>query len=421
MQPFFKTFDCGLRLIYKRVEENRPASVFVMVKTGSSNETEENNGISHLIEHLNFKGTTKRSAKQISVELEEIGANANAFTSKFNTCFYATTLNENLEKSFDILSDIVFNSSYSEKEIEKEKKVVFEEIDMYQDDPETVCQEEFYKNFYFGTPLSQTILGTKESVSKITREQILKYIKTYYTANRVIVSVVGNLENEKVINLTKKYFLKFFDTKMEIEEPVKSSLIIPDKKFSFVKKDIMQTQICFGFPCENIYSENRTAHILLGFIFGGGMGSRLFQKVREEHGLVYTISCLPELNQNGGDFVISLGTNKQNECLAMKLIKEEIDILVQNGFTDKELKRAKTFCKSLLLSSTELGLDIAKSNASNIGTYNKFVSVDEKIKEIENCSLDSVNDLAKKIFNYSNVCGAVVSKDINEDLFNIFN
>ena len=421
MKPFFKTFDCGLRLIYKKVENTRPASVFVLVKTGSCNETDENNGISHLIEHLNFKGTSRRNAKQISVELEEIGANANAFTSKFNTCFYASTLNENMEKSFDILSDMVFNSSYDKEEIEKEKKVVFEEIDMYQDDPESVCQEEFYKNFYYNTPLYKTILGAKESLTNISRDQILDYVNHYYTANRVVVSVVGSLSNEEIVNLTKKYFLKFFTTKMEVEEPIKSNFIVPDKKFSFVKRDVMQTQICLGFPCENIYSENKTAHILLGFIFGGGMGSRLFQKVREENGLVYSISCLPELNQIGGDFVISLGTNKQNEMLALELIKKEIDNLVENGFTEEELKRAKTFCKSLLLSSTELGLDIAKSNASSVGTYNKVFLIEDRIYEIENCSLDSINNLAKKIFNYSNACGAVVSKESNKKLFDIFN
>ena len=421
MKPYIKTFDCGLRLCFKRVEENRPATIFVLVKTGSNNETDENNGISHLIEHLNFKGTSKRSSKQISVEFEEIGANANAFTSKTNTCFFATALNENMEKCFDILSDIVFNSSYNPVDIEKEKKVVFEEIDMYEDDPETVCQEEFYKNFYAGTPMSRSILGSKESVGKLTREQIVEYVKNNYTANNVIVSVVGNFSADEIERLTEKYFVPFFKGKREIEEPVKSNVIIPNKSFGFVKKDIMQTQIALGFPCDNIFSKDRTDYILLSFIFGGGMGSRLFQKVREENGLVYTISCMPEFNQNGGDFVISFGTNKRNEKLAMELVKKEIDQLVEKGISEIELKRAKTFCKSLIINSTELGADIAKSNASNLATFNRVVPIEEKLKEIEEATLENINRLIKKVFDFSNVCGAVVAKDVDKNLFGVFN
>ena len=190
MEPFFKTFDNGMRLIFKKVEKERPATLFVCVKAGSVNETDKNNGISHFIEHLNFKGTKTRSAKQISTELEEIGANANAFTSKFTTCFFATTLTEQMENCFDILSDIVFNSKYAEEDIERERKVVYEEIDMYADDPEGVSYEEFTKNFYEGSSLQKTVLGTKKSLKGITRQDIVDYVKSNYIAPNIIVSVV---------------------------------------------------------------------------------------------------------------------------------------------------------------------------------------------------------------------------------------
>lgn len=415
------TFDNGLRLVFTNVEKSRPATLFVCVKTGSGNEASENNGISHFIEHLNFKGTEKRSAKQISVDFESIGANANAFTSKNHTCFFATTLPDKIENCFDIISDIMFNSKYSQADINRERKVIFEEIDMYQDDPEAVCYDEFCKNFYFGTSLERTVLGTKESLEKISRQDILDYIATNYTAPNIIVSVVGAFPFEKVKSLTKKYFASRFKGKNTIEEPIKSQVIIPEYRFSCVKKDVAQTQIAFGFACDNVYSENRMALLLISFIFGGSMGSRLFQKVREEKGLVYSISCVPELSTNGGDMLISLGTNRKNQKEALQLVKNEIDFLVDNGFTEEELDRAKIFCKSIVLSSSELGFDIAKANALNMSSFNMPMNTLEKIEKIEAVTLEQINTLAEKVFNFSNVCGAVVSSGDDEEIFEIFN
>ena len=420
MRPYFKVFDNGMRLVFKKVEKNRPATVFVSVKAGSVNETDENNGISHFIEHLNFKGTNKRTAKQISTELEEIGANANAFTSKYNTCFFATVLPDKIENCFDILSDIIFNSKYDSAEIEKERQVIFEEIDMYDDDPESVSYEEFCKIFYEGSPMQKTILGTKESLSRIKRQDILDYISERYIAKNIVVSVVGNFTMEQVKKLTQKYFASKFRGKAQVDEIGKGTVVVPDKKFSFVKRDVAQTHITFGFPCDNIYSEKRMAHTICGFIFGGGMGSRLFQKVREEQGLVYGISCMPEMFRLGGNFVITLGTNKKNEKKAMQIIKEQIDVLVSEGFKEEELARAKNFCKSLLMSSGELGSDIAKSNAANISTHNRLISIDERLERVDNVTLDDINEVARKVFNYSNMCGCVVSANPDEELFKVF-
>ena len=172
MKPVFKQYENGLRLIFKRVEANRPASVYIALDVGSSKEEEKNSGISHFIEHLTFKGTENRTAKQISTELEQMGANANAFTSKFATCYFATCLGEKVENVFDILSDMVFNSKYAQADIDKERKVIFEEIDMYEDDPESVAYEQFCKDFYDNTPLKRPIIGTKESLEGITKKDI---------------------------------------------------------------------------------------------------------------------------------------------------------------------------------------------------------------------------------------------------------
>lgn len=421
MKPIFKQYENGLRLIFKKVEATRPASLYIAVDTGSSKETEKNNGISHFIEHLTFKGTENRTAKQISTELEEIGANANAYTSKYTTCYFATCLNEKIENCFDILSDIVFCSKYAQSEINKERQVIFEEIDMYDDDPESVAYEQFCKDFYANTPLERPIIGTKEILEGITKKDIEEYVKENYIPQNIVVSVVGNFTLAYIEKLVKKYISKRFTKKASVPEKNKSMVIVPDKKFSFIKKDIAQTYIVLGFPCDNIFTDKKMAYSILGFIFGGGMGSRLFQKVREENGLVYSISCMPELYECGGDVVISLGTNKKNQLKAMDLIKQEIDNLVDKGFTEDELLRAKTFCKTLVVSGTETGSSMAKSNANNILTFNKIISVEERLEQIENVTVEELNQLARRVFNYGNICGCVVSKDPDENIFNAFN
>ncbi len=420
MNSFLNTYDNGMRLVFKKVEKDRPATIAVYVNTGSVNETEKNNGISHLIEHLTFKGTQKRTAKQISIQFEDIGANANAYTGKYSTCYFATVLPENIENCFEIISDIVLNSKFLPSEIEKEKKVIFEEIDMYQDDPETVCAEEFDRNFFGDSSLAKTILGTKESLQGITREDILEYRNKYYTAPNIVVSVVGGFEYDQIKTLTKKYFVNYFKQKAEVENICKSNILIPDKKFSFVKKDVAQTQIFFGFPCDNVYGDDKMAILLLTFIFGGGMGSRLFQKIREEKGLVYSVSCMPNLNPTSGSIVISFGSNESNAKEALLLIKKEIELLKVEGFFEEELLRAKNFCKSMILSSSELGADIARKNAKNVTIFGKVISPNENLEEINSVELFKLNENVKKIFNFSNVCGAVVSKNLQEDIFDVF-
>lgn len=421
MKPVFRQYDNGLRLIFKKVEANRPASVYIALDVGSSKEEDKNSGISHFIEHLTFKGTATRTAKQISTELEQIGANANAFTSKYMTCYFATCLGEKVENVFDILSDMVFASKYAQSDIDKERKVIFEEIDMYEDDPESVAYEQFCKDFYEKSPLKRPIVGTKESLEGITKKDIEEYVATHYTPQNTVVSVVGDFDIDYVEKLVKKYIGNRFTKKASIEEKTKSSIIVPDKKFSYITKDIAQTHIVLGFPCDNIFSEKRWVYSLLCFIFGGGMASRLFQKVREEHGLVYSISCVPELYECGGDVAIALGTNKKNQNEAIRLVKEEIDKLVSEGFTEEELLRAKTFCKSLIVSGNETGSSMAKSNAGNILTFNKIISVEERIEKVEAVTVEDLNALAQKVFNYGNVCGCVVSNSPDEKLFDIFN
>lgn len=420
MKPICKCFESGLRVVFTKVGKNRPTSIYVGVDVGSQRETEEINGISHFVEHLNFKGTSKRTAQQISTDFEDIGASANAWTSKVATCFYATTLPENMEKCCEILSDIVLNSSYNEEEIERERKVVFEEISMTKDDPESVAYDRYCEMFFDGNSLSRSVLGTKESLSKITRDDIVKYVKENYIARNIVVSVVGHYDKEYVFKIVDKYFNSKFKKKDKVLKKNHNQNFAPKTAFSQKVADFNQTQVVVGFPCVNIFAKNKMAYAVLSFIMGGSMGSRLFRSVREEHGLVYSISCIPEHFENAGDMSICFGTTEGNVKKAMELVKKEVENIAENGVTEEELLRAKTFCKGLLLSAYEKGSEIARAVATNYLTYDRFVTVEERLKSLEKVTIDEVNSLAKETFDLKKSVTLVLIKNKVDGLEKIF-
>ncbi len=411
MKPICKCFESGLRVVFTKVGKNRPTSVFVAVDVGSQNETEKINGISHFVEHLNFKGTSKRTAQQISTDFEDIGANANAWTSKVATCFYATTLPENVEKCCEILSDIVLNSSYNEEDIEKERKVVFEEIAMTMDDPESVAYDKYCEMFFDGNSLSRSVLGTRESLSRITRGDIVNYVKENYIARNIVVSIVGNYDKEFVFEIVRKYFDSKFKNEDKILKKNHNKNFVPKPAFLQEVADFNQTQVIIGFPSVNCFTKKRMTYAVLTFIMGGSMGARLFRSVREEHGLVYSIACVPEHFEKAGDVTISFGTNEKNVEKALELVRKEVGKIAENGVTEEELLRAKTFCKGLLLSAYEKGADIARSVATSYLSYNKFVTVEERIRALEKITIEEVNSLAKEIFDLKKSVTLVLIKN----------
>ena len=416
------TYESGLRLVYAKVEEYRPMSIYIAVDTGSINETAENNGISHFIEHLTFKGTKKRSDKDIMRNFEEVGARANAYTTQQKTCYYAIGLNEKFEETLEILSDVVLFSNYKEEDIEKERKVIYEEIDMYEDDPSSIAFENFYKVFYAGSSASLTVLGTKESLKGINRKKILEYVQQNYTPNNIVVSVVTSLSFLQVKRLVDKYInqSKFKGVVMSVIEKPKSITTIPDKKFTNIKKDISQTNVVLGFPTDNVYSSDVAAYQVLDGIFGGVNSSRLFSRIRNDEGLVYTIYSIVEMSKLGGHLLIYFGTSDKNAKHAVELVKREINEILENGITDRELERVKIYLKSALLSSKERGMDIANRLAQNILIFNRVISTEDRLREIENVTKEDVMRVANKVFNFSNVCGSVVSKTADTQIFECF-
>ena len=412
MKPTCKCFESGLRVVFTKIGKNRPTSVYVAVDVGSQNENEKTNGISHFIEHLNFKGTSKRTAQQISIDFENIGAEANAWTSKTATCYYATTLPENVDKCCEILSDIVLNSSYNEGDIEKERKVVFEEIAMTMDDPESVAYDKFCEMFYAGNSLSRSVLGTKKSLSKITREDIVNYVKENYIARNIVVSIAGNYDKEFVFEIVDKYFNSKFKNKDRVLRKKHNENFVPRPAFLQEVADFNQTQVIIGFPADNCFAKNsRMRYAVLTFIMGGSMGSRLFRSIREDHGLVYNIACGPECFEKAGDVTINFGTNEKNVEKAIELVRNEVEKIAKKGITEEELVRAKTFCKGVLLASSESGAKIARSVVTNYLTYNKYFTIEERLKSLENINIDEINMLAKRIFDLKKSVTLVLIKN----------
>ena len=372
---------------------------------------------------MTFKGTTVRSAEDISKDLEGIGANSNAFTSKYLTCFYATCMTEKSEKCFEILSDMFFNSTFDQNEIDKERKVIFEEIDMYEDDPSSIAHDDFIRIFYNGTKVEKTVIGTKESLQGINRKEIVEYRNKYYTPKYTVVSVTGGITEKVLDEYIEKYFLTNFDKAEDepftyLTDEVK---YLSKKQFSFLERNFAQTHIVMGFPLRNLYSKDRVAYNLLSFVVGGGMSSRLFQKIREDLGLVYNIHCFPDLYDIGGCMVITLATNSEQQETAIKAIKEELDKIIKDGITNEELERAKVFIKTLLVTSSEKTINITRQNANDVLIHNKLRPIELKLSEIQETTLEQVNNIIPEIFDYSMLCGTIVSDKPNKDAFNCFN
>ncbi|NCB48229.1 MAG: insulinase family protein [Clostridia bacterium] len=420
MKEYCKTYESGLRLVFQKLSKNRPASLMIAVDAGSKDESDSQSGISHFVEHLNFKGTDKLSAKDIMVVLENNGIDVNAVTSKLYTQFFGTTLPEKIETAFDILSQIVFESNYKQADINKERKVVFREIEMHEDSPESVLYERFCKDFYAGTPYESSVLGSKKTLMKINNKEIVSYVKTHYVANKIVVSVSGCFRKSYVKKLIKKYISNRFKDKSEVEKKQEGNIIIPKKVFSFIKKDVKQTQIILGFPTPNIFDKNVKANFIYSLIFGGAASSRLFQKVREEKALVYSINCSNDRNIFGGVNTISFGTTENNAKIALALIKKEIDKFVAKGVTDEELEMAKILSKSLIVSANEEGATVTRRNATNMLSFNKILTMDSTIREIESLTKENVNEVLKDGFDYSHMVGTVVTKNIDKTLFDIF-
>ncbi|ATO36401.1 peptidase M16 [Geobacillus thermodenitrificans] len=383
----------GVRIVLEQIPTVRSVAIGVWIGTGSRNETEQNNGISHFLEHMFFKGTTTRTARDIAEAFDSIGGQVNAFTSKEYTCYYAKVLDEHAPLALEMLADMFFHSTFVEDELQKERNVVLEEIKMYEDTPDDIVHDLLGKACYANHPLGYPILGTEETLRTFTGDTLRQYMADYYTPDRVVVSVAGNVD-ERFIGEIERYFGSF-TVANKPAFPGKPSFV-PQKLAR--KKDTEQAHVCIGFNGLPIGHPDAYPLLILNNILGGSMSSRLFQEVREQRGLAYSVFSYHSAYQDSGLLAIYAGTGSGQLDILFETIQRTLCHLKEDGITEKELHNSKEQMKGSLM----LGLESTNSRMSRNGKNELLLgrhrSLDEIIEEIESVTVEKVNELARTVF-----------------------
>jgi len=409
---YLKTFKSGLRLVVEKIEGLYSVTMGIMVGAGSVNETEKNNGISHFIEHTTFKGTKKRTSFQVSDDAEFIGAKINAFTSKDVTAYYIKSTTDKVEDAFEILSDIFVNATYDETEMEREKGVICEEISMVDDTPDEICLDLLSEAFFGKTGYGKTILGSKENVNSFTKQDVLNYRNACYTAENTVVVFAGNVDEQLAEKITEKYIEGALVEKGKILSE-KSNILFGSLS---AKKDIEQAHIALAYKGLKFEDERKDLLTLSSTILGGGMSSRLFQKIREELGLCYTVFAYPSYYKDTGSLVIYAGVNPSSAKGAVQAILEVVENFGSQGVTEKEFLRAKNQMLSSLVMSQENTASLMTAHAKYLIETGKLYDYNKTIKNIEKITYQQVNSFIKE-FDFSKFASAIVSNGITEEIF----
>ncbi|WP_087972861.1 M16 family metallopeptidase [Oceanobacillus rekensis] len=387
----------GLRIVLEKIPAVRSVTIGIWVLTGSRNETVENNGISHFLEHMFFKGTKTRSPQDIAEAFDSIGGQINAFTSKEYTCFYAKVLDTHKDYALEILADMFFNSTFDEEEMEREKKVVYEEIKMYDDTPDDIVHDLLAKASYGEHPLGYPILGTEEHLKTFTPTLLREYISQRYRPDNVVVSIAGNVE-ESFINTVEGYFGKYESTAKDNHAIVKPTFIAESIERN---KDTEQAHLCLGFNGLSQGDENIYSLVIMNNVLGGSMSSRLFQDIREKQGLAYSVFSYHSTFLDNGLLTIYAGTGKEQLPLLRDTVRTTLDILIKDGLSEKELRNSKEQLKGSLM----LGLESTNSRMSRNGRNELLLkrhrTLDEVIREIDAVNHDSIKQVIKQVFDNS--------------------
>lgn len=414
------TLKNGLKIVIEKIDGVNSVSVGVMVKNGSRNEPKNLNGISHFIEHMFFKGTERRTFNQITGAIENIGGQINAFTGKESTCYFVKTLGSHIDIALDVLSDIILHSKFDPKEIEKEKGVVIEEINMSTDSPEEVLEDLHAEISFRGTELSYPILGTEEKVKSFTREDIINYIEEKYVPSNSVISICGKVDFLEIENLVEKYF---GDWKDKGEYEPKYDKIEVLKGTGSIEKDIEQLHINIAYPGMEYNHPKSYALVIINNILGGGASSLLFQKVREELGLCYSIYSYMDAYKNCGGTNIYLGLNKNSAKKALEVIKDTVNDFVINGITEEELKINKEKIKGTYILGQESTSSKMFANAKSLLFRGDIRTEEEVIEKIDNITMEDIKYVLDKCFKNGALNTAFVGPKINKDELNsiIFN
>jgi predicted Zn-dependent peptidase len=383
----------GIRVITERMDHVRSVAVGVWVETGSRHEPESRGGMSHLIEHLVFKGTATRSAEEIARTMDSVGGQMDAFTTKEHTCFYVQVLDEHLPLAVDLLTDILLHPLFNADELEREKSVVLQEIKMVEDTPDDLIHDLFAAQVWAGHPLGRPILGTRDLVTGFGREAILTHFAEEYVPPRIIIAVAGNVTHNQVVDLFGVGFNGFaHPAAPRVEQPPTLAGSV-----NIVHKTLEQVHIVMGFPGLHHSAPERYALFVLNDVLGGSMSSRLFQEVRERQGLVYSIHSGVQSYQDTGSLYLYAATDAQNFSKVLKSILKEIRDFKKNGVTAEELKRAKDHLKGSLMLSLESTSSRMNRLAKHEMHLGDFLTMDAMLAAIDGVRHEEVQALVSDL------------------------
>ena len=404
-----QTLKNGLTIIGEEIPYLKSISLGVWVKAGSIMETKENSGVSHFIEHMLFKGTTNRTSKELAREIDNLGGVINAFTSKECTCFYVKLLDEHINIGIDVLSDMILNSRFDERDIKKEKSVILEELKMYEDSPDDLVYDLLLENIYKDHSLGMNILGDRQSLKNLKRESILDYYNEYYVPNNSIISICGNFKFEEIVKQIEEKF------KTWQPKSVDTTTTKPNFNPCIVKKnkDIEQVNLAINLDAIPM-TNNREVYALsvVNNVFGGSISSRLFQKIREEKGLAYSIYSSQTLYEDCGELGIFASTSTENIQEVYKSILEEIELIRNEYISQQEIHESKEQLKGSYMLDLESTSSRMMSNGKNLLMRNKVDDEQDIIDYINAVEYDDVVKIIKKVFNTENMGVCIVGKDV---------
>ena len=385
----------GLIVLTERMEHLRSVAMGVWVKSGSRYEAAETNGISHFVEHMLFKGTRSRTAQHIAREMDAIGGNLDAYTGKETICFSVKALSNHVPIALDVLADLVLNPTFADGDIERERGVILEEIKIDEDNPDVLVHEIFTQNFWKDQPLGKPILGTTQTVSGLSQGTLFDYHGGRFRGGNMVFSAAGRLDHDEFVAAVAEKFdgLAGGAVALDLQRPTVSAPIVLRSK-----RSLEQVQICLGVPSPPITDENRYATLILNTVLGGGMSSRIFQTIREERGMAYSIYSDLSPYSDTGSMCVYAGTSADKALEMIALVMAEFSSLKETLLAPEELHRAKEQVKGNIL----LGLESSSARMSNLARqemyFNHFFSVDEVLERLDAVTAEEVQGMAQSLF-----------------------
>ena len=402
-----KTLNSGIKLVMENIPYLQSVAMGVWVKAGAVDETAEHAGISHFIEHMMFKGTEKRSAKQIAEDIDRIGGQINAFTGKEATCYYVKAVKSNYHKAADVIFDMLANSLFDQEEMNRERKVICEEIKMNMDAPDDLAHDTIATMVFSNGSLGNSILGTPETLDTIDHDVMADHVKKQYTKDSMVISVCGNYDEEELCS--------YFNDKLDglvAEKPERKTVVGPyEPSFKCITKDIEQTHVCLATRGITNMDPSFYAFSILNNVMGGSMSSRLFQNVREEKGLAYSVYSMSGAYTDDGYYNIYAGIGHDKLQEAVDAIREELKKLADTGITAEELESSREQLKAAYVFAQENVTGRMFKNGKNVLLNNLIIEAEEVISEFDKVTMDDIEKVKTLICNPETYSGVVVTKN----------